>query len=82
MQSYLNLAKLLNSHIRHSSSQDLSVSQGAPGLGILFSRPTPPVKKNMNSSPSISPFALSILEHKMKEKSSLSFSNKERQTLQ
>ena len=44
--------------MRHSSSQDLSANQEGAGLGILFSKPTPPVRKNMNSSRSNSRLAL------------------------
>ena len=46
------------SQARHSSSHDLSASHDGAGLASLFSSPTPPVRKNMNSSLSMLCLAL------------------------
>lgn len=48
--TYLNFLYFLRSDKRQSSSQLLSVSHVGAGLASLFSKPTPPVRKNMNSS--------------------------------
>ena len=50
--------KPLRSHIRHISSHDLSDSHDGAGFANLFSRPTPPVNRNMNSVWSIQFLAL------------------------
>ena len=58
--TYKNPWKGGRSFILQISSHDLSLSQDESGFGRLFSKPTPPVKKNMNSSWLKSPFALKM----------------------
>ena len=70
--------KLGISFKRQISSQDLTGSHFA-GLGWGFSSPTPPVRKNIHWELDIFPCLLSKLTRRMREKSSLSFSNNERQ---
>ena len=50
--------KAFRSHMRQSSSHDLSESHCGAGFLSLFSSPTPPVRKNMNSLRSSSCLAL------------------------
>ena len=52
--------------MRQTSSQLLSASQEESGFGFLFSKPTPPVRKNKNSSLSRSPRALQTQGHSIK----------------
>lgn len=50
-----------------------------PGLGLGFSRPTPPVRKKFSSCLVSVLLANMMVVHRMKEKRSLSFSNSELQ---